>query len=159
MSLCLLRVKEWITEQAWVRVWMREVGAWEWELVAEGCNTPTKAGLAQLQKLAWGDSLVTFGYLAVGSDDTAATEDQTALISEISQGRKAFTGHTVTEKQTNIQVYFAPHEAVGTIKEWGIFNLSAAGVMLCRGLVEPPKPKADTQEMIFEVILTLGAAS
>jgi len=138
---------------------MRELGAESWELVAQGHNIPTKAGLAQLQKLAWGDSAVVFGWLAVGSDNTAANENQTALVSEISQGRKAFTGHTVAEKQSNIQVYFAPHEAVGTIKEWGIFNASSGGVMLCRGLVEPSKTKADTQEMIFEVVLTLGAAS
>jgi hypothetical protein len=155
-SSCMLR--EWIGEQAEARVWMREAGAETWELVAGGHNVPTKAGLAQLQALAWGDSSVMFGWLAVGSDDTAANENQTALVSEISQGRKAFTGHTVTEKQTNIQVYFAPHEAVGTIKEWGIFNASSGGVMLSRGIVEPSKAKSDTQEMIFEVVLSLDAA-
>lgn len=70
------------------------------------------------------------GYIAVGTDSTAASAGQTALITEIA--RAAVTSATVSTNTIAYVVSFAAGVATGTLVEAGIFNDASAGTMLSR---------------------------
>ena len=104
-------------------------------------NTITNAGLAVIAGLAGDvDSQTAFTYLAVGTDSTAESAAQTALVAEITDTGLARASATVTRETTNqandtLQLY-KEWTATGakTIEEIGGFNHVSAGSMLGRKL-------------------------
>lgn len=108
----------------------------------EAHNKMTNASLAVLTGLIGNTGAQTaFGYLALGTDNTAAAASQTALVSEIvtnGLSRAATTNSRTTTAQTNDTLVFTKTFTVSgasTIQEIGIFNDSSTGTMLCRAVV------------------------
>lgn len=91
-------------------------------------------------------------HMAGGSDNTAPTAGQTALLSQLGS---RVTFDSVTQTGGNTVVYvatFGAGVATGTWEEAGVFNAAASGVMLNRWLTGT-KVKAAAET--FEVTLTL----
>lgn len=102
-------------------------------------NTITNAGLAVLAGLAGNTgSQVAFTFLAVGTNNTAASASQTALVAEITDSGLARSAATVsrsTTTQTNDTLQLdKTWTATGakTVEEIGVFNDATTGVMLGR---------------------------
>lgn len=153
-----LHTRDAIRQRGLLRLYKRRVGEERWRLVASGENVLTNAGAGQAHSLLWGEQFAeaAYGWLALGSDDTAPAASDTALVSENATSRVAFTGTTVASTRATIKVYFSPSKGNGTIKEWGIFNAAAGGTMFNRGLVQPSVTKTSTEEMLAEVIIDLS---
>lgn len=105
-----------------------------------GKNVITKAGLAQLALLAGNASAVPFTYLALGTDNTAVTPDDTALGAEITDTGLARAAATISRTTTTVTndtlraVYTWTATGVQTIEECGLFNASSGGTMLAHKL-------------------------
>lgn len=111
----------------------------------------TNAGLSAILTLVSG--AVT--YLAVGDDDTAPANGQTALLNELdrspisSSGLAALAGvGTVT-----LESFFATSEANGDIEEIGLLTAPVAGTLYARQLPLVPRTKDATQQMRVTVVL------
>lgn len=105
-------------------------------------NTITNTGLAAIAGLVGNTGAISaFSYLALGTDATAASATQTALIAEIVDtglARASATVSRVTTNQTNDTLQLAyTWTASGskTIQEVGVFNAVSVGIMLGRKLV------------------------
>ncbi len=85
-------------------------------------------------------SQTAFGYLAVGSSNTAVSAGQTTLVAEFTTlglSRAAATVSRVTTNSTNDTtqfVYTWTTSGSATVEEIGYFNASSAGVMGGRAL-------------------------
>ena len=104
-------------------------------------NKMTNASLAVISGLVGNTGTQTaFGYIALGTDNTAVSASHTALQAEISTlglGRASTTNSRTTTTQTNDTLSMsASWTASGstTIEEIGVFNASSSGVMLARSL-------------------------
>lgn len=102
-------------------------------------NLITNAGLAGLAARAYSNSVEpAFGWMAIGTNATAAAVTDTALGAEITTlggSRVALTGsRTTTDVANDTTVFSATWTFSGAlaITEAGIFNASSAGVMLAR---------------------------
>jgi len=102
-------------------------------------NVLTNTGFAAHAKRLVGVTQNAFDYIAVGTDATAASASQTALLAEIADSglSRAQDGTTTVETTTqtddtgNVGVTFNITGSK-TITEYGLFNDSSAGVMLAR---------------------------
>lgn len=100
-------------------------------------NLVVDAGLAFIASRMKDASATVMSHMAVGTDNTAAADAQTALIAQHADGRVALDSTTiVTTTVTNDAVRyiatFAPGASTGALVEAGIFNAASAGTMLCR---------------------------
>jgi hypothetical protein len=101
-------------------------------------NLVVNAGKAQLAGLANGVITSFFRYMALGTDATAAAATQTALIAEISTSGGSRTSTTNSRATTTVTNDTARFVATWTftgslaIREAGILDLNAGGVMLAR---------------------------
>lgn len=68
--------------------------------------------------------------MAVGTDNTAASAGQTALIAETA--RVTLTSTNVSANVVTYVASFGAGTGTGALTEAGIFNASSAGTMLCR---------------------------
>lgn len=126
--------------EGWVEMECRDALGnlkWSWE----GHNGITNAGFAELANLAGNVSTPTaFTYLAVGTDSTAFSASQTALVAEITDtglARHSATVSRVTTTQTNdtLQLtYTWTASGSKAVEEIGVFNASSSGIMLGRAL-------------------------
>lgn len=90
-------------------------------------------------------------HIGLGSVDTPATSDQTALISPVGS-RVAFTAPVLTGSNITLVATFLPGVATGSIREAGIFNAITSGDMLSRvkfGLIT--KPAEDTLVVTWNI--------
>ena len=92
-------------------------------------------------------------YIAVGSDETAPADDQTALISE-GYRKQLDETPTVTGQVAYHKVTLEPGEATGTIAEAGLFNAGTDGVMGNR-VTHSPIPKGPNDSLTIEIELDL----
>lgn len=102
-------------------------------------NTITNSGKAAMAGLVGNTGGISaFNYLALGSDNTAASASQTALIAEYSTlglSRSVATASRITTSQTNDTLsltYTWTATGSTTIQEIGILNASSVGIMLGR---------------------------
>jgi len=92
----------------------------------------------------------TFQYLAIGTDATAESAAQTALLTEVSR-------HTGTVSYVSGAIYqvtatFATGSGTGAIVEYGLFNSNAAGTMLTRDVESAiNKGAADTLTIVHQI--------
>ena len=70
------------------------------------------------------------GYVAVGTDGTAASVGQTALVAEVA--RAAVTSATVTTNSIAYVATFPAGTGTGTLLEAGLFNAASTGTMFSR---------------------------
>jgi hypothetical protein len=103
-------------------------------------NAVMTVGFAQLALLCGDASAVPFTYLAVGTDATAVSIAQTALVAEIVDSgleRAAGTVSRITTTGANDTykiTYTWTATGSKTIEEVGVFNDASAGTMLSRAL-------------------------
>ena len=69
-------------------------------------------------------------HMAIGTDSTAASASDSALLSEA--GRVSLTSTTVTSNEVEYVATFGAGTGTGAITEAGIFNASSGGTLLCR---------------------------
>jgi hypothetical protein len=92
----------------------------------------------------------TFRYLGIGTDATAESAAQTALLTEVSR-------HTGTVSYLSGAIYqvsatFATGSGTGAIVEYGLFNSNAAGTMLTRDVESAiNKGAADTLTIVHQI--------
>jgi hypothetical protein len=92
----------------------------------------------------------TFQYVAIGTDATAESAAQTALLTEVSR-------HTGTVSYVSGAIYqvtatFATGSGTGAIVEYGLFNSNAAGTMLTRDVESAiNKGAADTLTIVHQI--------
>lgn len=104
-------------------------------------NVVTNAGKAELANLTGNVSTPTeFTYIAVGTDNTAASATQTALVAEITDSGLERASGTVSRQTTtttdDTYQITKTWTASGskTVEEVGVFNAASAGTMLSRAL-------------------------
>ncbi len=76
------------------------------------------------------NSAAAIGYVAVGTDATAASAGQTTLVAEVA--RVAITSATVTTNNVAYVASFPAGTGTGTLLEAGLFNDATVGTMLSR---------------------------
>jgi len=69
-------------------------------------------------------------HMAIGTDSTAASASDSALLSEA--GRVSLTSTTVTSNEVEYVATFGAGTGTGAITEAGILNASSSGTLLCR---------------------------
>ncbi len=99
----------------------------------------TNAGRDHIAKCLINDSTPTFfdntnSYLGVGDSTTAFAVTQTDLQAATNKLRKGMeTSYpTRTDNALTFKAVFGDSEANYTWNEWGVFNASTSGTMLCR---------------------------
>jgi hypothetical protein len=115
----------------------------------EGANLVTTVGKTTFAQRINGDGPLPArpSYVAVGTDGTAVAESQTALLAEsVVIARTALVGVRTNNVLTYAATIVAGVSAVA-VKEMGLFDLNAAGIMYARFL-----PQAFT----FSPGMTLG---
>lgn len=125
-------------------------------------NTITNAWLAVMSGLVGNTgSQVAFTYLAIGSDNTAASASQTALVSEITTNgwaRAAATVSRVTTTQTNDTLQLLKQWSISgalTVEEAGVFNDATTWVMLARQLTGTKVlGNGDTYQITYKIIFS-----
>lgn len=97
-------------------------------------NLIMDAGEDEAAKLLCGVAADAFTYIAIGSDDTAAADSQTALVSEISTNggtRAQDASPSVTANVATISHQFSISGTLA-VKEAGLFNAASIGDMFAR---------------------------
>ncbi len=96
-------------------------------------------------------------YLGVGDSTTAFASTQTDLVAATNKLRKAMDA-TYPQLSTNVITFrstFATGDANWAWQEWGVFNASTAGTMMCRK-VESLGTKTAAQTWQLTATITLG---
>ena len=94
----------------------------------------------------------TFRYVAIGTNATAESAAQTALLTEVSR-------HTGTVSYVSGAIYkvtatFATGSGTGAIVEYGLFNSNSAGTMLTRDVESAiNKGAADTLTIVHQITI------
>jgi len=125
-------------------------------------NLVVTAGLGEITGLALSDVGGTaFDYLEVGTDATAASAGQSALVAAITDSglaRAAGTGtqQTVTVANDTLQLTYtwSSISASKTIREVGVFNAASAGTMLARAVINVSATSEDTLALTYRSTLT-----
>lgn len=94
------------------------------------------------------------GYMAVGTDTTAAASAQTALLAEIA---RVAVSTTVTANSVEFEATFGAGTGTGALTEAGLFNDASAGTMLSR-LVFPVVNKEASDSMTITWTITVNVA-
>lgn len=99
----------------------------------EGYNVITTAGVSALADFLASAAVSAtrnpFFHLAIGSDNTAETNQDTTLGTELSRQSGAATSFSSIFQ---VVATFASGSGTGNVYEYGLFNSSADGVMLSR---------------------------
>lgn len=113
----------------------------------------TDAGLELVAKaLAGGAENLQITYVAVGTDGTAPAATDTKLGAELF--RKQYTQQTRAGLTVDTELYLAPSEAVGAIREVGWFAGDAAaaadsGVLVARVLYSHDKTNLESVQLSY----------
>lgn len=79
-----------------------------------------------------GTSASVMSHMEVGTDNTAAAETDTALVSAVSGGRVSLDSATPSGSSIAYVATFPAGTATDALTEAGIFNAASGGTMLCR---------------------------
>lgn len=127
-------------------------------------NTITNTGIAELANLAGNvSSPASFTYLAVGTNSTAVSASQTALVAEITDTGLARASATASRTTTTVTndtlnlVYEWTATGSKTIEEMGVFNAASSGTMLSRVLTGT-KSLTNGEKYSLTYTLTLASA-
>ena len=71
------------------------------------------------------------GFIALGTDTTAAAASQSALVSELDRNAATYA-HTTGTKAFSFTADFPAGDGTGAITEAGVFNAASGGIMLDR---------------------------
>lgn len=95
-------------------------------------------------------------YCALGTDDTAPALGNTALGSELD--RKEVSVKSVSNNIATFRTFFTTAEAIGALKEAGLFGDDAAdnansGTLFCHAAIDRTKTSADTATLTWTVAI------
>ena len=95
-------------------------------------------------------------HLAVGTDATAAVATQAALVAEVF--RSLLTSRVRSAIQIVFKHFLTTAQANGnTLREWGLFNASAAGTMFTRAVIGSPIVKTSAITVTSTWTVTVSA--
>lgn len=93
------------------------------------------------------------GYMAIGTNNTAASASDTTLGTELD--RNALTSTTVTSNEVAYVASWAAGDGTGAITEAGLFNASSGGDMLARTVFSVVNKAAnDTLSITWTITLS-----
>jgi len=95
-------------------------------------------------------------YCALGTDDTAPALGDTALGTEIE--RKEISVRSVSNNIASFQTFFTTSEAIGSLKEAGLFGDDASdtadsGTLFCHAAIDREKSSNDTLTLTWTVAI------
>jgi len=152
----LVELKEKINLRGKVTVRVYDVKSMDLLLSLTVENLVVNVGLQEALDLLFGLGGTAFGYVAVGSDNTAPAAGDTALGSEIA--RSDFDECSRSGQVVTADTWFGASEGNGTWRESGLFNAASAGKMLSRALFDPVITKDATKVVQIEWQIT-GSSS
>lgn len=121
----------------------------------------TTAGRDHIAKAIIGESVTAFNssgaFLGVGDATTAFSNAQTDLQAATNKLRKAMSA-TYPQRSTNVLTFrttFIEAEANFAWQEFGVFNASSAGTMLCRK-VQSLGTKTNTEQWVLTYAATIA---
>ena len=95
------------------------------------------------------------GWIAVGTDNTAANIADTTLGTEITRVATTVSGGTASNNSVTYEAVFPVGTGTGALVEAGIFNDSSVGTMLSRTVFSVVN-KGAADEMTISWIITVG---
>jgi hypothetical protein len=95
------------------------------------------------------------GWIAVGTDSTAAAVGNTALGTELARVATTVSGGTVSTNTVTYVSTFPAGTGTGALVEAGIFNASSAGTLLSRTVFSVVN-KGAADEMTITWVITVG---
>lgn len=122
-----------------------------------GANAITNVGLELFHQCLQGIAGASpIAYLAIGSGTGAFPGGATAMYDE--HCRKAITTMSIATNVATYRTYFTTSQASGLIREIGLMNAAATGVLIGHIQVSPQKLKSSAKEMIVAISHTLSRA-
>jgi len=100
-------------------------------------------------------SASVMGWIAVGTDSTAAAVGNTALGTEVARVATTVSGGTVSTNTVTYVSTFPAGTGTGALVEAGIFNASSAGTLLSRTVFSVVN-KGAADEMTITWVITVG---
>jgi hypothetical protein len=100
-------------------------------------------------------SASVMGWIAVGTDSTAAAVGNTALGTEVARVTTTVSGGTVSTNTVTYVSTFPAGTGTGALVEAGIFNASSAGTLLSRTVFSVVN-KGAADEMTITWVITVG---
>ena len=100
-------------------------------------------------------SASVMGWIAVGTDSTAAAVGNTALGTEVARVTTTVSGGTVSTNTVTYVSTFPAGTGTGALVEAGIFNASSAGTLLSRTVFSVVN-KGSADEMTITWVITVG---
>ena len=100
-------------------------------------------------------SASVMGWIAVGTDSTAAAVGNTALGTELARVATTVSGGTVSTNTVTYVSTFPAGTGTGALVEAGIFNASSAGTLLSRTVFSVVN-KGAADEMTITWVITVG---
>jgi hypothetical protein len=98
-------------------------------------NLVVASGLALVTSRLVDASQSVVSHMALGSDETAADQDQTALLAETGRVALQSLSRVTTSKANDSVQHVAVFPAgvcTGALREAGLFNSGSSGAMMCR---------------------------
>lgn len=118
-------------------------------------NLVVTAGKAFIASRMAGAASNVMSHMAVGSNNTAESTAQTALLAQTAIVALTVAGGTPSSNQVTYTATFGAGVGTGTIAEAGIFNAASAGTMLARSIaVSLTKGATDTLTITW--VVTVG---
>lgn len=124
--------------------------------IIHGKNLVTDDGEELFMKWMNGEAADIITYCAVGSDDTAPAEGDSALGVEI--GRILITDQTRVTTTITYSTFFGAADCNGAWEEEGLFNAAVAGVSVAHSLFAAPIAKDGTKTVTVDHELIMAGA-
>ncbi|MBN86625.1 MAG: hypothetical protein CL885_03795 [Dehalococcoidia bacterium] len=124
------------------------------EIVQEVDNLVVTAGKNYVASRMKDATATAMSHMAVGSSNTAAAANQTALVTEVA--RVALTSTTVTAADVVYVGTYGSGTGTGTLNEAGILNAASGGTMLARVVFSGAISKGANDSMTITWTVTAG---
>jgi hypothetical protein len=119
-------------------------------------NLVVTTGLQHIASRMAGTAQGVMSHMEVGTDNTAASAAQTALLGGgLTDGRQSLDSYIASGATVTAIATFEPGEGTGALTEAGIFNDSSSGTMLCR-TVFPVVNKGAADSMAITWTITIS---
>jgi len=154
----LIQKDEQVTLKGQLKIELHNVVTGERDVVVYP-NLVTTVGKESIASALKGTTVNNQGiitYCALGLDDTAPALGNTDLGSELA--RKAVSVRSVANNIATFQTFFTTSEAIGALKEAGLFgdDASAAansGTLFCHAAIDRTKSSSDTLTLTWTVAI------
>lgn len=154
----LIQKDEQVTLKGQLKIELHNVVTGERDVVVYP-NLVTTVGKESIASALKGTTVNNQGiitYCALGLDDTAPALGNTDLGSELA--RKAVSVRSVANNIATFQTFFTTSEAIGALKEAGLFGDDASavansGTLFCHAAIDRTKSSSDTLTLTWTVAI------